>query len=478
MISKKIVKNTAYNFAYNLLNVIFPLVTVPVVSRILLSSGLGKVNYAFNIVGWFTLFAALGIPRYGIREVAKQKANQSELNKCFSEIFLINTVSTIISSLAYVISIIIFPYFRKEVLLYFVAGIQLFFNVFNVDWFYQGLEEYGYITKRSFFVKLISLIAILCLVRSRDDYILYALIQNIATIGNYVLNVIHLRKYISFSNDKLHFKKHLKSIFLLLSTTLAISIYSLLDVTMVGAFCGDSAVGYYTNVHKIINTLAIVSTSLGGVLLPQLVSYYSKNELGKLGELSEKVLSIILVVTVPISTGLFILSPYIVSVLFGNDFIPAIPTMKIFAPFIVLNTLGNFYGTQLLMAFNKEKELLYTVVLGAVLNFTFNILLIRIIQQNGAAVASVVEELIVMLIQRHIAKKAVKISINYLEVVKIMLMNVFLIISVLLVCSIFSNPLIIMIVSFLTGAISYALIGYIVKEEVLCSFINKKIKVN
>lgn len=136
------------------MNVIFPLVTVPVVSRILLSSGLGKVNYAFNIVGWFTLFAALGIPRYGIREVVKHKANQSELNKCFSEIFLINTVSTIISSLAYVIFIIVFPYFRKEVLLYFVAGIQLFFNVFNVDWFYQGLEEYGYITKRSFFCKV------------------------------------------------------------------------------------------------------------------------------------------------------------------------------------------------------------------------------------------------------------------------------------------------------------------------------------
>lgn len=473
-----IAKNTIYNIAYNLLNVIFPLVTIPLVSRILLSDGLGKINYARNIVSWFIIFAALGIPRYGVREIARNRFNQKNLDKCFSEIFVISTISTFVTSFAYIISIFTIPYLKNELLLYVVTGVQLFFNVFNVDWFYQGMEEYAYITKRSFCVKALSLISIVLFVRDKSDYIIYALIQSMAVVLNYLFNVVNLRKYIKFGLKHLNLKKHLKPIILLLSTTLAVSIYSLLDVTMVGLFCGDSAVGYYTNVHKIINTITVVSTSLAGVLLPQLVFFYTNNRTDDLKSLCNKVLKIILVITIPMAIGVFMLAPQMVRVLFGDDFLPAITTMKIFAPFIVINTLGNFYGTQLLMTFNKEKDLLFTVIVGALLNFILNFILIRYIQQNGAAIASVIEELVVMLIQRKIALKTLKLQTDFVDLFKIIAMNLFMLFALLFITNYPTGDLMVLISSIVVCALLYFTSGYIIREKAvlfLMDMVKKKI---
>ena len=128
MENKSLFKNTIYNALYNGLNIIFPLITIPYLSRILLSDGLGLVNYSRSIVSWFLIFASLGIPRYGVREIAKIKDNRNKLNKTFTELFLYNLLSTCICAVIYMLVISDVSLFSNHYLLYMVTGIQLFIS--------------------------------------------------------------------------------------------------------------------------------------------------------------------------------------------------------------------------------------------------------------------------------------------------------------------------------------------------------------
>lgn len=469
---KSLFANFIYNALYNSLSIIFPLITIPYVSRILLSDGLGKINYASNIVAWFLLFASLGIPRYGVREIARVKGDKNSLDQTFSSLFCINFVSSCICSIAFVALTWVVPYFNNKLVLYLVSGIQLFLNVFNVDWFYQGMEEYGYITERSFAIKICSLAAMFMFVRTHDDYITYALIQSIALVGSYLLNFINLRKYVHFVYKKLTIKKHLKSIFILLSTQLAVNIYSLLDTTMLGWWCTDSVIGYYTNVHKLIKIVAILTASLGSVMLPRLVNMYAGKDIDGVKKLSEKALDVIVVMCIPIMFGMILTSKDIVSVIFGTDFMPCIETMIIFAPFILFTTIGNLFGTQLLMVFGQEKKLLYSVAIGAVINFSLNSLLIRSMYQNGAALASVITECIVMVTQIIMVHKYIDIKLNFKSCMQVCVMTIGMIAIVLGVQYLISNTFIELILSVGLGALTYLTIGFVLKNEALVSLID------
>ena len=234
---------------------------------------------------------------------------------------------------------------------------------------------------------------------------------------------------------------------------------------MLGMMCSDSVVGYYSNVHKVISTICVLTASLGGVMLPRLVQDISENNYSALEELVQKAKSVIIAMCLPISVGLFLVSGDLVKVLFGFDFMPAIMTMRIFAPFVLISTIGNLYGTQLLMAFDKEKKLLATVVIGAVINLCMNFFLIQKYQHNGAAIASVITEFIVMVAQIVVVKRIIKIAVNYAFIVKTIVSVTAMTIVVLLIQILVSNIYIRLILSVGFGALVYMFIGYILKSD-------------
>lgn len=471
--------NFFYNSIYTMLNVIFPLITIPYVSRVLLADGLGKVNYAINIISWFILFASLGIPRYGVREIPKKRKNQIQLNTIFSELFWLNVITTLICLIIYSLAIINSNYFRHNLSLFLAAGLQLLLNIFNVDWFYQGMEEYEYITKRSIFVKIASLIAMFLFVRTKNDYIIYALIQSLAIAGNNIFNVINLKKHVHFIRNKLNLSRHLIPVMVLLSAQLASSTYTLLDTTMIGILCNNTIVGYYSNSQKIIKTLATLCAALSGVLLPRLVELNKQGNIEEINELSKNVLKILLTICIPICLGLIIVSDIIVKIMFGNDFMPCIITLKVFSPFIIFTSVGNLYGAQLLMAFDQEKKLLISVLIGAITNFTLNLVMIPHLQQNGAAIASFITEGIVMTIQIWFCHKYVIIKIERQFVFKIILQAIFMICVLFIIRYFISSMFISLLFSALVGGIVYFLSGIILKNEAILLMlkqVNKKLK--
>lgn len=385
-------KNTFYNIVYKCLNMLFPLVTTIYVSRILLPVGIGRVSSAQNIVQYFVIIAALGIPTYGIKKVAECGSDKERRSKVFFELFVINSISTILCTLVYVLMVHNVTYFYDKKVLSLVVGVQLVANVINVDWFYQGIEEYRFIMIRSFIVKVLALCSVLMFVKTQNDFIIYALISALSAVANYIFNIINIRKYIIVRKQQLLLGPHIKSVMYLLAATIAIEIYTLADTTMLNLMKGDEVVGYYTSAMKIVGIIRTLIAAICAVYLPKLSYYYANDEKEKFYSLAKNGINILLTFSIPAAVGLNLLAKDCVAIIFGNTFSGSIMVMQILSISIITVALSNFMGYQILVTAGKEKIVMISTVIAAVINIIMNYFLIIPYAHYGAAIASVVSE--------------------------------------------------------------------------------------
>lgn len=391
---KSIAQNAVFNISYKLLNVIFPLISSAYISRIIRPEGVGKVAYAQNIVSYFVLIASIGIPSYGLREIAKTNGDPYKRSKIFSELFILNFSSTTICVIAYYAMIFLVPRFHVDIQLYMITGLLLIFNWINIDWLYQGMEEYRYIAFRSAAIKIASFITLLVLVKNSTDYKKYAFIVCMATGGNYLFNVIHCKKYVQLILDDLNLTRHLKSVLYLLICTISTELYSKIDITMLGGLHSDAIVGYYSNAQKAINIIITFAIAVTSVFLPRLSLLYKENK-KEFDSLVNKGVRIILLIALPCMIGVMFIANEMVEVLFGKEFLPAAVTIRILALLIIIKGFGDLLTYQVVIASGNENKLVKAYVTAAIGNITLNALLIPKYLQNGAAVASVIGEFIV-----------------------------------------------------------------------------------
>ena len=389
---KSLAHNAFFNVIYRILNVIFPLISAAYIARVLAPEGIGKTAYAQNIVSYFVMIAGLGIPTYGTREIARCKGDPVAVNKLFSELFVLNFLSTAFCCVGYFA--LVSAAFRADTLLYFVMGLELAFNFINIDWFYQGEEEYVYITLRSTLVKILSLVLLFLFVREREDYVVYGLIHCLGICCNYIFNVVHLRGRINPVLRGLNLKRHLKPILYLMLSAVTASLYSKVDITMLGWLSVDAAVGYYTNAYKAVNVVLTLTTAITAVFLPRL-SYVYRNNRQEFEQYLTMGLKILLLLVLPCCMGLIVVAEEVVEFLFGPLFTPAAVTVQILALLIIIRGVGDLMCYQALISAGKEKALIKVRILAGIANIVLNGLLIPGYGHNGAAVASVFSEIIV-----------------------------------------------------------------------------------
>lgn len=405
---KSLAINSMYNVLYTVSNMIFPLITYGYVARILFADGVGKVAYAQNMASYFVTLAASGLPSHGIREIARARNNQKNTDKVFSELILINTVTTTASLILYSIFL---KYIFDDKLLYIICALPIIFNYINVDWFYQGQEEYPYIVKRSIIVKIFSFYALFVFVHKRTDVYYYALISGLATAGNNIFNIIYIRNFVCFIRKGLEFKYHIKHLFVLAVSIFFSTIYSKIDTLMIGLQAGDSYVGFYTYAQKIIQMCVTISVSVSAAFLPRL-SFYYKNNKDKFYDLVESGTRILSFISFPIATGMFILAPQLVVLLFGNEFTPSSTTVRILLLVMLVQSFGNLLCYQVVLCTGNEKKRLPAYIVASMCNIILNFLLIKFWKQNGAATASVVAEFLVNGIQFCQMQKILKLRLD------------------------------------------------------------------
>lgn len=403
------IHSVKYNFIMNFIltasNFIFPLITFPYVSRILLASGNGKVNFAASVANYFMMVASLGIPTYGIRACAKVRDNKESLSKTAQEILFINLVATVLVTVTYLVCIFTIPKFSQDKVLFLIEGVNIVLNMFGANWIYQALEQYDYITARSVFFKFVSMILMFLLVHQQSDYRVYAAITVLAAVGSNVLNFIRLRRFIIFRKFKNYeFRKHLKPIFVLFAQNVTVSIYTNLDTVMLGFMKNDEAVGLYTAAVKVKGILLSIVASLGNVLLPRMSYYVKQNAKDKFYQLIRLALNAELFMAFPLAVYFSIESRNSILFLAGQGYLGAIPAMAIITVAIIPNGLTGVIGVQTLTPLNRERQVLYSVIVGAVSDFVLNLMMIPKWGAAGAALATTIAEFLVLLVQIVLAR--------------------------------------------------------------------------
>lgn len=450
------------------------MVSTAYVAHVLMASGTGKVASAQNIARYFVLVAALGIPNYGIKEIAKIYEGRKKTQDLFSELFIINAISTLLCVIGYYSMIEHVLFFRKEIALYRIVGIGIMLNFINVDWFFQGNEEYKYIAERSFLVKSLSLIAIFIFVRDKSDYNIYAFITVLATGGNYFFNIIHLLKrkiYINFR--KINIKRHIKIVAVLLCTSIAIELYTMVDTTMLTLWCSDENVGYYTSAIRIVKIIISLITSICGVLLPRLSYYKKTDQLKKCDDIVNKMFKILIFLLSPCGMGLIMVSTDLIPLFFGTSFTPAIKTISIASLLIYTLGFSNLFGTQVLLTFDGEKKLFICTLIGAVTNIALNLCMIPIIAENGAALASVISEGIVTLATFLFSKKYIHYDIEFKDIGVPAVSTIIMIVIIALIKYVMRTGIIRMIVMVSVGGVVYLCFNIVLSNGILNEVINE-----
>lgn len=426
----KKVQSIKINFVMNSIltmsSFIFPLITFPYVSRILLPSGIGKVSLATSVITYFTMFAQLGIPTYGIRACAKVRDNRRELTKVSQELLIISIIMSAISYMILFILLFSVPKFRCEKELYVILSFTILLTAIGMEWLYKALEQYTYITMRSVIFKFIALIAMFFLVHKQTDYVVYGGITIFAASASNILNLFNAYKYINLKPvGNYNFKRHIKPALIFFAMSCATTIYTNLDTVMLGFMTTDVDVGYYNAAVKIKVILVSVVTSLGTVLLPRASYYIQMGELKEFRRITKKALNFVFLMAMPLMLYFIYFAKEGIFFLSGDNYVGAIIPMQMIMPTLLLIGITNILGIQILVPTGREKIVLYSEIVGAIVDVIINALLIPVYASTGAAIGTLIAEFAVFFVQIYILRDEILDAFRHIPYVKIIIALLF-----------------------------------------------------
>ena len=440
------IHSVKYNFLMNIIlkmsSFIFPLITFPYISRVLGPAGNGKVAFATSVVYYFSIFAALGIPTYGIRKCAQCRDDKQKLAKTVHELLILGSILTVIAYIVLVICIFAIPKLRDNANIIFITSATLILTNVGVEWFYQAIEQYDYITIRNLLFKFISII----------------------------LNLIKLRKYIPVKIDgKYNLKQHLKPSMMFFLMTIAATIYTNLDTVMLGFMENSIQVGYYNAAVKMKNILTSVVSALGAVLLPRVSYYIEKGMYEEYRKTLNKSIKVVLLISLPLMLYCMIEARDVLLFLSGKQYLPALSAMVVIMPTILLIGISNVTGMQILVPLGLEKYTIISTVIGAIVDVILNSLLIPQYGAMGAAVGTLIAEVSVLIVQIYFLRKIKYVNIINKDWIKIILATMIALIGMRVIDKIVFIDIVLLRL-FYTSAIFfgiYILALIVLKEEIV-----------
>lgn len=391
-------KSIKINFIYNLLNTVtsllFPLITFPYVSRILMPEGIGLVNFYQSIIQYIVLLSSLGIPMYAIRETAKYRDDKQKCSITTLEILSLHFILTFIGYLLVFILCSTVSEVKSNITLFFILSTQLFFTVIGCDWFYQGIEDFKYITIRSIIVRTLSVIFLFIFVKSREEILLYGIYCVAGIYASNIFNFIRLRKYLDFSIIReIKPFRHLKPALKIFVLNLITSLYLNLNSVMLGFLKGSESVGFFSAATKITQLLLGLTNALGTVMLPRLSNLIANNNYTEFNRLSNIAVKFMFAITLPLSIAVIILANNLILLLSGDAYTDSILTLQIISFIIFAIGLSGVLGIQILYPQGKESLVIKSTAVGAAINLIFNFILIPHFSHHGAAVATLLAEI-------------------------------------------------------------------------------------
>jgi O-antigen/teichoic acid export membrane protein len=401
-------KNFIYNNLLGFTNILVPLIIFPYISRVFGPLGLGKVSFAIALTTTFVIVGSLGIPIYGIREIAKVKKDKELLSKTFLEIILIQVIWLSFILVLYFFWLQYTNTFSGEL----VMKIASFFHIIGVigliNWFYQGLENYRFIAIVNFGVRSLTIILMFALINLNHQYWLYYSILVFSTFLGGTVSIVYLKKYLSLNLKNLNFRRHIKAIGVLFGIQIAIAVYTSMDVVFLKYFSNDEQVGFFSPAVRLIKVSTLMITSIGTVLIPKLSDYIQNNKIKECNVVINKSIKYVLFLSFPLIFLIWLYANDIIFLFVGDKFLNSVLLLRLLSPLILLTGMSNVFGLQVLISFHKERLFLYSVGLGALISIPLNIILMSKFESLGAAYSILITEFIITILTFYFARKTLK----------------------------------------------------------------------
>ncbi|CAM4108699.1 Membrane protein involved in the export of O-antigen and teichoic acid [Pedobacter westerhofensis] len=406
-------KNIFFNTLLSLSQILFPLITFPYASRVLGPQAIGAVSFADNFTIYFLIFSALGIPMYGIREIAKVKDDPKRLGTVFSELLIIHLCTSLIA----VFILFCISYFNERLRLNFglyqIGMAIVLGSVFMAEWFFQGIEKFQFIAVRSVCIRLFTILLLFLFVHSVKDRDIYYGLNLVSVVIGAAINMYAIFRMVKISWKGTVFKRHFRPLLIIFSNSIITSVYLVFDTIILGFLTDDLHVGYYSAAMRLSKISMAVIGVLGAVLLPRLTLAFQQEDLTNARMLISKSLSFVIFLSIPIALGTLCLSKEIIYLFAGNKYANSVYSLDILCFIVIVIGLAQVFSNQILLPLHKEKNILYASLFGMVVSLGLNFLLIPVFKHVGAAISSFSTEFVVTIVLFIYAQKAMKFDFPF-----------------------------------------------------------------
>lgn len=457
-------KNFLYNALYQVLILLLPLITTPYISRVMGAEKIGIYSYSYSIASYFSLFIILGLNNYGNRTIAGVRENKKELSKTFWSIYLMQFSIGIIVIFLYILYVITFA---DNKLMAWIQLLCVISVMFDINWFFFGLEEFKLTVTRNTIIKVANFFCIIFFVKHPNDIYLYGLIM----VGGMFISQLVLWPFLK---NKIYFikvkfddvKKHIIPNLTLFIPVIAVSLYTIMDKIMLGAMSNMIEVGYYENSSKltIIPTMAVIS--LGTVMLPRMSNMISKGKNDEAKKYIQKSLIVSMFLSSSMSFGLCGIVKEFVPIFYGIGFEKCKPVICILVMASICISWANVIRTQYLIPSKKDKIYIISVFLGAIANIVVNLILIPYYQSIGAAIGTLFAELTVCIFQTYMVNNEIEVKIYIKQSLPFLVFGIIMLLVIWFIPNIY-NSIITMFIRIIVGAIVYIILSAIYYYKIL-----------
>ena len=474
---RKLFKNYIYSSLYQIILLVTPLIMTPYLTRVMGAGVLSINTYTANIVGWFVIFGMLGIGNYGNKSIARVREDKKELSKTFIEIYLMQLMTLMISSIGYIIFINFIVTEYK--LVYILQGITLISVALDIAWFFYGIEDLKKLTIRNIFVKLLGVALIFIYIKDDNDLNLFILINTISAVIGQLIMWLEVKKHLVFVKVSIKdIIRHIKPNIILFIPQIAISVYSLLDITMLGTLYDDLRyVNFYEQAIKLVKMFMFFITSIGTVMLARIAFVYANKNKEEINKYLSVTFRLAIYLSIPMIFGIAGLIENFISWFLPIEY-QVVSIMIIYvSPIILFISISNVYGIQYMIPCGMNSEFSTSVCIGAIFNFFINLLLIPKYGAYGAIIGTILAELIVCLVQYYYVRNSLKLDFKFRYLINVIVSSIIMYLIVKYIGRL-GNNFIINIIQALVGLSTYVLCLIVIKDDFIIGLINKVRRIN
>ena len=478
-VKKKSLKlNAIFNGFYQILSLLAPLITTPYVSRVLGPDALGNYSYYYSILSYFSLIAVFGFNDYGTKAIAAVRDNKNEKSRIFWGIFSTKLIISLLCLITY-FSVVFFLFSNNTTAIFIFLGMSLYIISTLVDptFYFQGEENFVSISLRNGLMRILTIVLIFVFVNDSSDLIPYTLVLS---VGNLFATIIMFFSFKKTDLVKIDFKNlailhHLKSAFPFFVPSLAVSLFSSLNQTMLGALVEDSVKGgYFSQATKIVTILATFAGSLSIIMLSRMSYLINSGQKNEVERKIKQTLQAYWVVALPLFWGILSVNRDLVPVFLGEEFTPAIIDLYILCPLILFSPFSGLLGSLYFRPQNKIWIQTSILLLASLLNIAISTVLIPLLQDIGTSLARLIAEFIQIPLLIFFVRKTIPLKIIFKDFIKPFDNSLIMFLSVTLIHNILTNhfiPGLCLFFEIVLGILIYCILEYFTKEPFFCNFV-------